>query len=702
MLKLRTMGPEEISLRALDWAFCWYERRLVSRRSPHSELDVDAPVNAGNEPRPRFFPSIGDPAALRAALNAEFATEMAATLRRADDLLCHRVQLFGRQYDLGQSINWHADPPTGWVWPSIYHRDVLDLAPRDGSVDIKHVWELNRHQFIVDLGTAWFVTGKREYLEQICGLVGSWCDQNPVGVGVNWAGSLDVAYRALSWLWTYHLVDAGLPSDRDIRARWRRSFREHGGFLYRHLEYFSSPYNHLIGEAAVLFMLGLLFPEWPEARKWTKRGRHVLEQRLPMQFYADGGSVEQAVVYHHATLGFSLLAALLAREHGAELSTQVWSAIERAIEWSMFMQQPDGRQPAIGDNDDARPIRFSRPDVWDFRHFQAIGAVLFGRGDFKFAAGQFHQDGLWVLGPEAISRFEGISATRPTARSMALKESGYVVLRSDWAATADYVCFDVGEQAGGLRHDALQSAAHGHADCLSVLVYLAGHPLLVDAGFYTYNGDPRWERFFRDTEAHNTIQVDGRCQSVYFGKMTWAEAPRVALEAFHLNAGSGVPWVSGSHDGYARGEHGVRHTRTVLMKPDVCVAVFDELTGSGEHPFAMAYQFAPELPATLQGARAQLGDEFTVAVAASTPVQAKLTRGGESAAGGWVAPSLDVRVPAGRFSVSGRFSGPGVDILTVIASGPVKQDTPLINDDEWPAMIRQAASRRLSELLAER
>jgi hypothetical protein len=56
----------------------------------------------------------------------------------------------------------------------------------------------------------------------------------------------------------------------------------------------------------------------------------VLETRLGEQFYEDGGSVEQSTFYHHATLGFYVLADLLARENGDTTAPAIRAAIERA------------------------------------------------------------------------------------------------------------------------------------------------------------------------------------------------------------------------------------------------------------------------------------------------------------------------------------------------------------------------------------
>src|SRR5437762_5063470 len=234
-------------------------------------------------------------------------------------------------------------------------------------------------------------------------------------------------------------------------------------FLHRHLELYASPFNHLVGEATVLYLLGVLFPEFKESLAWRRRGRQVLEERLSQQFHADGGSVEQATLYHHATLGFYLLAALVGRANREEFSSDVWNAIERGIEFSMFLVQPDGFLPVIGDTDDARPIQFERKPLFDFRAYQAVGAVLFNRGDFKTVAGRFHEDALWLVGRDGLAEFDRLEAVPPSRTSVAMKASGYFLLRSDWSSKADYVCFDCGEQAGGLRTDDVPSAAHGHA-----------------------------------------------------------------------------------------------------------------------------------------------------------------------------------------------------------------------------------------------
>ncbi len=196
----------------------------------------------------------------------------------------------------------------------------------------------------------------------------------------------------------HNLAADGL--DDDFHIEWLASLLDHGRFIEKHFEHYSSPYNHLIGEAAALYMLGAYLPEFDEAPRWRASAKAVLASRLGEQFYADGGSVEQSTFYHHATVGYYLLAGLTSKVVGEELPREIWSAIERGLDFSLALMLPDGFTPRIGGADDGKPIRMQHLPFWDFRPYLSIGAVVFGRADFKAVAGRFHEDALGCSAPK--------------------------------------------------------------------------------------------------------------------------------------------------------------------------------------------------------------------------------------------------------------------------------------------------------------
>jgi hypothetical protein len=651
------------------------------RRAPDWRSSL---LRSRRERQTRFFAGAEDQESTRAVFLARFQAERRQAAAEAARALRGEYAFFGGTYRYGAGVDWHADPVTGARWPRVYHRDVPVNGGDVGFGDVKHVWELCRHQFLIDLAKGWAIERDIRCAAAVRDLVRDWRAQNPLGTGVGWACALEPAFRTLSWLWAYFLTLDDPAMDDEHHLEWLAGFEEHGWFLYRHLEYYTSPFNHLAGEACALYTLGLLFPEFADAPRWRQHGRDVLESRLRAQFYEDGGSVEQSTFYHHATTGFYLIAALLGRENGEEFSPAVWGAIARALDFSAALQQPDGTTPAIGGADDGKPIRLEVLPLWDFRPYHAIGAVLFERGDLKAVAGRFFEDALWLLGPSGASRFDALPPHEPR-RSCAFPASGYVVLRNSWRADADYLCLDCGEQAGGLRRDGIASAAHGHADCLSIVMWRQGRPVLVDPGFHCYNGPKAWQDHFRETAAHSTVRIDGRDQALHISKMAWAYTYSATLEGCDVS-GTGSGWAVASHDGY-RGlpGGGIRHRRGVWTRARGYVVVCDVLDGSGVHDVEVTWQFAP---GTLDvcGTRARFDSRVVASWFAPIRLAATGLRGGDTPDGGWIAPSLGVKVAAPRLVVAGQLRCPA-PVVTIFADTTVDGVAPAVTMNDGALQI---------------
>jgi hypothetical protein len=676
--KLKAMSAGEIAHRisynaflAMEWAQHTRGHNADPRRVVHglaaglsrrSDWQDALLVQARSRPA-AFFPSAVRRDEMQRLFTTAYAGERDSARRDADLAMSHTVEFFGSRFTYGKTIDWHADPVTGQHWPREFHARVPVRSGDSGFGDVKYVWELNRHQFLIDLAKGYFIDDRGACAAETRALVLDWIQQNPYGTGVSWGCALEPAFRVFSWLWAYFLSLDDPELDAEAHAAWVAGFHDHGTFLYRHLELYASPFNHLIGEASALYALGLLFPQFRDAPLWRRRGREVLESRVGDQFHTDGGSVEQSTFYHHATLGFYLQALVLGRLNSDPFSRTVDQAVERAIHFSMHMMQPDGRLPAVGGADDGKPIRMEHRPLWDFRHMQALGAVLFDRPDFKFAAGRFHEDALWLLGPDGLDRFNAMESSVPTA-ARALPDSGYFVFRSDWTARADYLVFDCGTQAGGVRTDGIPSAIHGHADCLSVMAWLGGTPVFVDSGFFCYNGPREWEVGFRKTSAHNTACIDARDQSKHVSRMAWANAFTPRQEGWQTDGRHG--WAMGSHDGYARGATGVTHRRIACLRPGGYIVLLDEFTGSGEHLIDVNYQFPPGVEPRFEGNSLRWAD-FEMSWASGSGIARQLRCGGPDPDDGWVATSLGVRHPAPKLTLTLNFHAPKTILATVVA-----------------------------------
>ena len=173
---------------------------------------------------------------------------------------------------------------------------------------------------------------------------------------------------------------------------------------------------------------------------------------------------------------------------------------------------------------------------------------------------------------------------RKTTDRTVLGESGYAVLRHE----RHQLVFD----AGPLSADHLPP--HAHADALSLTLCWDGVPVLVDPGAFSYTGPRRAE--FRSTAAHNTVEVDGQDQCVFWGDFRLAFPPRVRGPVIADVDGGTI--LLGSHDGYARLASPACHQRAVVWLPGDGVICLDRLLSRSAHRVRSALVAAPGLPVT--------------------------------------------------------------------------------------------------------
>ena len=150
---------------------------------------------------PDFFAGFAHREATIAALRSRWPNLEKQIVEKADRILAGKFDLLGlRDLSFGTPIDWQLEPVSAKRAPSVHWSRVnyLDAAV---TGDKKIVWELNRHQYFATLGQAYWLTGDERYAQTFVAHLSSWMDQNPPKLGINWASSLEVAFRSISWLW---------------------------------------------------------------------------------------------------------------------------------------------------------------------------------------------------------------------------------------------------------------------------------------------------------------------------------------------------------------------------------------------------------------------------------------------------------------------------------------------------------------------
>jgi len=540
---------------------------------------------AGSAASPHFFFSGEAVPGLCSKLRELAPDVVEQIIERAQRICEHRFDLLGyRDLHYGTQIDWHCDRVHGKQAPRLpwFQVKYLDFAEVGDS---KITWELNRHHHLVTLGKAYRLTSDQKFAVELFSQWHHWHAENPYPIGINWASSLEVAFRSLSWLWVYFLLadSAGMPTG--FRRSWLRGLAIAGRHIDRYLSSYFSPNTHLLGEAVALFFIGTLCPEIAEAERWQQRGWKIVLQEADRQVRADGLHFEQSLYYHVYALDFFLHAGVLASLNQIAVPSRFDRTLECMLE-ALAKLGRSGIVPQVGDDDGGRLFDPARNRAVHLLDPLATGAVLFGRGDFKAIAGRPREETLWLLGEAGIKEFERIEAVSPKRQSVAFQSSGLYVMAGD---SADYqLVVDAGPQGA-------HSAGHGHADALSLTALSGGSELLIDSGTFEYVGAGSERNRFRGTRSHNTLLVDGNDQARPKDPFTWERLPNVQAEGWIV--GKTFDLFVGSHDGFSRLPNPVVHRRFVFsLKSGFCL-IRDQALGYGEHQLDLFWHLAPKLQA---------------------------------------------------------------------------------------------------------
>jgi hypothetical protein len=550
--------------------------------------------------------------------------------KRADAVCQHRFQLLGlEEMHLGENIDWMRSPETGKLWPQIHWIDI-DLSAPQAAGDPKIVWELNRHQQLLWLGLAYCYTRDESYVNEYLYQIESWIEQNPYQIGINWASSLEIAFRAINWIWALAFFINSPRLHNSSLLKIVKSLILHLEAISRNPSIYTSPNTHLIGEACALYIGGLLFEEQKSSKRWRKFGAQILKTELERQIFKDGAHKEQSAYYHAYTVEFYLLAEILARRNGETIEGRGDdSALARACEYLMHICKPGRELTSFGDEDGGKILMFDRTNYGNPSDLLATAAVLYRRSDFKYFSCEFHEATLWLLGCKGLERYDELASSQPRQKSIGFGDSGHVALRGDWSPDANYMLF----HCPHMTH----LPGHSHADCLSFEMSSGGRSRVIDSGTYRYNDRLEVRNYFRGTSAHNTVRIDYRDQSEPKDTFKWQRQARAQL-LYTVFSPAG-DYLYAEHNGYLALPNPCLHRRAVLFaRPDYFV-IWDEFTGNGEHNYESFFHFGDaRLEQTEKGMLSIVYEDdlrLLVVPVADTIILADLVPVSDKDTGGW-------------------------------------------------------------------
>ena len=600
--------------------------------------------------RPRLYEASNVERLLR-----DCSEHTSATVDAAERLLRHEFNLLGSgtfvpvdterpRRGAYAPIDWYLDPVRQLRFPrGIPHKEWKLYEMRPGNADVKYPWELARCQHWPLLGQAFVLTGDPRFAREIANELDDFVEANPIGIGINFTCTMDVAIRAVNWAIALQLVRRSPDLDAAFWSRAYRALYDTGVFTRNNLENtYEVTSNHFLSNVVGLWFLGTVFEGLPAGREWLAFARESLEREILVQVLPDGADYESSVPYHRLVAELFLASLRLGDLRGTPLSDHYRSRVRDMVGFLATVTRPDGLMPQFGDADDGRLHVFSgygTVSPQDARHLFGPAGAMFNEPEWTRLAGDA---GRWETewwGFESRMPLPGVARLS----SRLFPDAGLAVMR---AGESHYLLASNGivgtKGFGNHKHNDLLSFEYHHSDV----------PLIVDPGSYVYTSDFAARNRFRSTASHNTLQIDGQEQNDL--KPEWIFRLFETSHAEHVGFVETSECIeyTGRHHGYERFDPPVTHERTFrLSVRDGSVTIVDRLEGRGDHDMRWHFHLSP-------GVDAQALDASTV----------RLTVGGRE----WrlrVPRGLAVRISGAEYSPSYGVIQPclAIDALTRIA-----------------------------------
>ncbi len=424
-----------------------------------------------------------------------FDGDIEAIMNQANQVLAHTFDLLGFGMTKVDPIDWHTDFIHKYSWNEQKFYRKYELISKEGGRDIKVVWDFNRCHHFLWLGEAFLISQDTRYAKEIVIEIDNWIDNNPLMYSVAWTCSMDVAIRAVNWIYSLSMIESsGFISD-DFANKVSIALYQHLFFIINNLEK-TIPYsgNHYLSDLAGLLFLSSLFPDNRLARFCYKFALKEFYREARKELNQDGSNYENSVSYHRLVTELFVYTYLTLVRQGKKIPEDIPLRIKNACEYIGHYTKTSGLSPLIGDNDNGRFLPFVPRDYRDHRYLKAVGDCIFSSnskslfGDVIFA-----------------NPTKNIIANAPLSTN--LFESGLGILKQGVAKL--YVTNGNYSFRGGLNPGAVYGT-HTHCDNLSFELCLGKNDIFVDPGCYVYTSEPNMRNRLRSAESHNTLMVDGQ------------------------------------------------------------------------------------------------------------------------------------------------------------------------------------------------
>lgn len=525
-----------------------------------------------------------------------YNNDTGAILAAANKACNHVFALLGSGDVKLDPIIWNKEIKTGFEWPTgVYYSKLRKTTPQDS--DIKIPWELSRCHHLLWLGEAYVLTGEEKYAWEVANELNDWIDTNPLMYSVNWTCAMEVAIRAVNWMYALLFIVDSVHFTDELAEKVYRSLYQHGFFIYNNLER-TIPYsnNHYYSDIVGLLYLGQLFHQTRQGKKWFSFALSQYYTETLAQILPSGVDYEKSVSYHRLMTELAMYPYYMLERVGANVPEIVRQRLVHMVQYVKLNAMPNGKAPMVADNDDGRFLPFVPRDFREHLYLTDSNSL----------------DNRIVASSADMLSFESVSLG-----SRLIQDSKIAILRK-----GDSYLFV--NNADRWRYDKEKSGyigTHIHNDLLSFVYAVGGTEVIVDPGGYVYTSDMERHEEFRSTSKHNTVVVDGEEQHLRDRSRAFMMKYNSTSRFLELVEKQDCDICTGE---YFTIKGRLTHNRSFRLEQQQ-LTITDILMKSGkEHMASLFYHFAPGISPVLEDKAVSFkmhGMRFLLKIGSSCPVK---------------------------------------------------------------------------------
>lgn len=419
--------------------------------------------------------------------------------------------------------DWYAGFQTEKYWPKIFSYDI-HVSGREDIGDIRTNWDLNRNYDFALMAKNYYVTGNQKILRELRQRFYDWVRENPFLHGPAWTSSMELAIRSVNWLFMGTFLTMAECRFQCNLQGWlediAHSVYNMTCYIRKHRSRYSSANNHLLIEMCAVAIAGVVFSQ----HTWTEEAVEILDKELFLQNEPDGVNKEMSL--HYQTFGmeaYGLLIPIL-RRTGFQVPKSWESRLMRMTEFVADSMVTEECAAEFGDNDEGRLLDLQGGWMNHYMYvLQLMSMVLPVRyGNWC----SWHENLCWLYTEtERMQSYEKLPYV--SKFSKVYLHGGYTFLKDpkrEITLVMDHAALGFGS-----------IAAHGHADALSIQLFVRGIPVFIDSGTFNYHVPASKRDMYRSTKAHNTVYVHDVEQSEMLGPFLWGRRAHTKLDKVDLS-----------------------------------------------------------------------------------------------------------------------------------------------------------------------